>query len=70
MIYAGDEIGVRGLPVPSSEARDPFEKHVPGYGLNRDPHRSPMPWSAGPNAGFTTGRPWLPIGDDVEKTNV
>ncbi len=28
-----------------------------------------MPWSAGPGAGFTTGRPWLRLGDDVHEHN-
>ena len=29
-----------------------------------------MQWSAEPNAGFTTGRPWLPIGLDAAAVNV
>lgn len=29
-----------------------------------------MQWSAGPNAGFTTGVPWLPIADDYATVNV
>jgi alpha-glucosidase len=47
-----------------------FEKLVPGYGLNRDPERSPMRWDGSRNGGFTTGRPWLPMGDDVAERNV
>jgi alpha-glucosidase len=70
VIYAGDEIGMRDVQIPSSEARDPFERRVPGYGLNRDPHRAPMRWNTGPQAGFTTGEPWLPIGDDIDTFNV
>ena len=32
------------------------------YGSGRDPARTPMPWIAdAPNAGFTTGKPWLPV---------
>jgi len=27
----------------------------------RDRHRHPMPWDATPNAGFTTGKPWLTV---------
>ncbi|HVY57478.1 MAG TPA: alpha-amylase family glycosyl hydrolase [Xanthobacteraceae bacterium] len=68
--YAGDELGMTGVPVPSGEARDPFERLVPGYGLNRDPERAPMRWDAGPNAGFTSGKPWLPVGEGVETHNV
>jgi alpha-glucosidase len=29
-----------------------------------------MQWSDEPNAGFTTGVPWLPIGEDYAETNV
>jgi alpha-glucosidase len=29
-----------------------------------------MPWDAGPGGGFTTGRPWLPIGDGNRPLNV
>ena len=29
--------------------------------ISRDNARTPMQWDAGPNAGFTTGDPWLPI---------
>ena len=29
---------------------------------DRDQCRTPMPWTAGPGAGFTTGRPWLRLG--------
>ncbi len=29
-----------------------------------------MPWTDGPNAGFTTGRPWLRLGPDADTRNV
>jgi oligo-1,6-glucosidase len=29
--------------------------------VSRDNARTPMQWDAGPNAGFTTGVPWLPV---------
>jgi alpha-glucosidase len=64
------ELQLGDVPVPSDQARDPFERRVPGYGLNRDPERSPMRWDASANAGFTTGEAWLPVGDDVEGCNV
>jgi alpha-glucosidase len=48
----------------------PFERLVPGYGLNRDPQRAPMCWDSGENAGFTTGEPWLPISDKNDSRNV
>jgi alpha-glucosidase len=36
----------------------------------RDPERTPMQWDASPNAGFTTGQPWLPLAADHAKGNV
>jgi oligo-1,6-glucosidase len=29
--------------------------------ISRDNARTPMQWDGGPNAGFTTGAPWLPV---------
>jgi oligo-1,6-glucosidase len=29
--------------------------------IGRDNARTPMQWDAGPNGGFTTGQPWLPV---------
>lgn len=59
--YMGDEIGLERSPIPSHRVQDPFEKLVPGYGLGRDGERTPMPWDGSPQAGFTSGEPWLPI---------
>jgi alpha-glucosidase len=70
LFYAGDEIGMHQLCIPSEQALDPFERLVPGYGMNRDPERTPMQWDASANAGFTTGKPWLPLPDDYAKRNV
>lgn len=69
-LYYGDEIGMHDVPIPPERVQDPFEKNVPGMGLGRDPERTPMQWSAAPNAGFTTGDPWLPIADDYAEVNV
>ena len=68
--YAGDEIGLADVEIPPDQVKDPFERLVPGYGLGRDPERAPMRWDATPNAGFTTGVPWLPVGSGVESCNV
>jgi alpha-glucosidase len=48
--------------------QDPWGRNVPGFG--RDPVRTPMPWSAAPNGGFTSGEPWLPLGPDHGALNV
>ena len=69
-IYQGEEIGMVDVPIPPEQVQDPWEKNVPGLGLGRDPERTPMPWSSDPNGGFTTGRPWVPLGADNQRANV
>jgi alpha-glucosidase len=61
IIYKGDELGLADVPIPPGQERDPVARLLPGRG--RDPERTPMPWDDGPGAGFTTGRPWLPLGE-------
>jgi len=63
--FAGDELGAERGEIPKQAVQDPFEKLVPGFGLNRDPERIPMRWDATENNGFTTGTPWLPIRGDA-----
>ena len=36
---------------------------------SRDNGRTPMQWDASPNAGFTTGRPWLPVNPNYPEVN-
>jgi alpha-glucosidase len=36
----------------------------------RDPERAPMPWTAGPHAGFSTAEPWLPLVAGWQTLNV
>ncbi len=62
-IYYGEEIGMADTPVPPDLVQDPAEKNQPGIGQGRDPERTPMPWDASPKGGFTTGTPWLPLGE-------
>jgi alpha-glucosidase len=60
--FAGDELGMERADIPKDAVQDPFEKLVPGYDLNRDPERVPMPWDGSRNRGFTTAKqPWLPM---------
>ena len=37
---------------------------------SRDNARTPMQWTSGPNAGFTTGRPWLAANPNAAAINV
>lgn len=63
-IYMGDELGMVDTPIPPAEVQDPAEKREPGKGRGRDPVRTPFPWDGGSAGGFTTGRPWLRLGQD------
>ena len=67
-LYYGDEIGMVEAHVPIEFQQDPWGKRV--NGLGRDGSRTPMQWSTGPGAGFTSGRPWLPIVDPDGLHNV
>lgn len=69
-MYYGDEIGMENVPIPPEDVHDPWEKNEPGLGLGRDPERTPMQWDASPNAGFTAGRPWLPVAANFAHCNV
>jgi alpha-glucosidase len=63
-------VGMENVAIPPDRVQDPFEKNLQGLGLGRDPERTPMRWSAELGAGFTTGTPWLPLGDDLATRNV
>jgi alpha-glucosidase len=69
-LYYGDEIGMHQVAIAPDQARDPFERNVPGIGVGRDGCRTPMQWSAAPYAGFSTSTPWLPLPDDFSHENV
>jgi oligo-1,6-glucosidase/alpha-glucosidase len=82
-IYYGEEIGMENHDIPLHEGLDPvatryrfvpqwlvgtFRKH--GILLNRDECRAPMQWDAGPNAGFSSASPWLPVHPKSRSINV
>jgi len=69
-LYYGDELGLSDVAIEPSKVRDPRELREPGLGLGRDPMRTPMPWDASENAGFTTAKPWLPLNADWPTRNV
>jgi alpha-glucosidase len=56
ILYQGDEIGLPDM----TPSRD---RMADRSGQCRDAYRSPMPWDRGPTGGFTTGQPWLPLGN-------
>lgn len=67
-LYYGEEIGMRDVPIPPERICDPVGQRFPGLG--RDPERTPMQWSAGPYAGFSTVEPWLPLAEEYDQCNV
>src|ERR1700744_4775128 len=69
-LYYGEEIGMTNVPIAPEQVQDPAEKNEPGIGQGRDPERTPMCWDRSPLAGFTTGVPWLPLGEDHSQVNV
>ncbi|MGM0874745.1 MAG: glycoside hydrolase family 13 protein [Bacillota bacterium] len=40
------------------------------WASSRDNSRTPMQWSKAPNAGFTTGTPWLGVNENFQEINV
>ncbi len=60
-LYYGEEIGMTDVPIHRERLVD-----IDG----RDPERTPMQWDGSPNAGFTSGEPWLPIGQEADRVNV
>lgn len=64
-LYQGEELGLADGEVPD---------HLRVDRVGRDPERCPLPWEppskAGPGAGFTSGRPWLPLPPGAEERNV
>lgn len=69
-LYYGDEIGMTDVPIAPGDVQDPWEKNVPGFGLGRDPARTPMQWDLSEQAGFTSGTPWLPMSPEAKTVNV
>lgn len=69
-MYYGDELGMRNTDIPLERIQDPFEKNVPGLGVGRDPSRTPMQWTPGAYADFSTREPWLPVASDSQVVNV
>ena len=84
-IYQGEELGMTNLKLPVEEYVDVEihnfykERLAQGYTeeqvmtsiweRGRDNARTPMQWTAGENAGFTTGKPWLKVNPNHETIN-
>ncbi|MDZ4137055.1 MAG: alpha-amylase family glycosyl hydrolase [Paracoccaceae bacterium] len=60
-LYQGEELGQTETDIEWHELTDPPGRTFwPDY-KGRDGCRTPMVWDGGPQAGFTSGTPWLPV---------
>ena len=76
-IYQGEELGMTNIRLPIGQYKDveilnyyneamadgcPESQVMDSiWAKGRDNARTPMQWDDSPNAGFTTGTPWLPV---------
>jgi alpha-glucosidase len=61
-LYQGEELGLAQAQIGYADLQDPEAIANWPRTLGRDGARTPMPWRAeATQAGFTTGKPWLPI---------
>jgi alpha-glucosidase len=62
IMYYGEEIGMQNNgPTRKEDVKDPIGILGWPKEKGRDGERTPMQWTAGQNAGFTKGTPWLPV---------
>jgi len=71
IMYYGEEIGMQNNdPKTKDEVKDPIGKVNWPIEKGRDGERTPMQWTSGTNAGFTSGTPWLPVPASAQTHNV
>ena len=84
-IYQGEELGMTNIRLPLEEYVDVEihnlyrDRRAEGYSHDaimesiwkrgRDNARTPMQWTGGKNAGFTTGKPWLAVNPNYTEIN-
>ena len=84
-IYQGEELGMTNCPMTLDQYRDleslnlyrerteagsPAEDVMESlHAKSRDNARTPMQWDETPNAGFTTGTPWLMVNPNYKEIN-
>jgi len=64
LLYQGEELGLPEVELPRHLLKDPVgDLYYPLF-KGRDGCRTPMPWDlAQPHLGFSSGTPWLPLGE-------
>ena len=84
-IYQGEELGMTNICLSIEEhvdletlntyeervamGYDPEEVMAAIHARSRDNARTPMQWTAEQNAGFTTGKPWMPVNPNYTQVN-
>ena len=69
-IYYGEEIGMSSERIARKHLQDPLGKKGWPFIKGRDAERTPMQWDSSKGAGFSTGKPWLPVNPDYQGKNV
>lgn len=66
-VYYGEDLGMHNVKIPKHKIQDP----AAADSFNRDEVRTPMQWSAEPQAGFSTAKDtWLPLAKDFKSHSV
>lgn len=60
-LYQGEELGLVEADVAYERLQDPYGIAFWPTFKGRDGCRTPLPWNDAPNAGFSSGAPWLPV---------
>ena len=63
-VYQGEELALTEAEVPFESLQDPYGITFWPNFKGRDGCRTPLPWNDSENAGFSSGKPWLPVPDD------
>ena len=63
IVYQGEELGLEQDEIAFDQLQDPEAIANWPLTLSRDGARTPLPWRDEPGGGFTTGTPWLPLGN-------
>eukprot|EP01037_Dinobryon_pediforme_P019918 gene19918-20427_t len=69
-VYQGEELALTEADIPFDKLQDPYGKTFWPQYKGRDGCRTPMPWTAAADAGFSSGEPWLPIPPDHREASV
>ncbi len=71
IMYYGEEIGMENNdPKRREDVQDPIGRRGWPKEKGRDGERTPMQWTSAVNAGFSTTKPWNPVGPKYKTYNV